>query len=141
MTRLYRVAALVAALLVFLPLAILAGDSNLKPDKQTFQLTPVSASGTGTTDSFTDIGFGQAKDVSAQFRGVGTSPNYKVEILVSLDQVNFVKPEVGGDLGTFTDQNYHVVAITVPFCQQAKLKFTELGGANSVTPDGVVCAQ
>lgn len=70
---------------------------------------------------------------SGQVQGTGTSPNYKVELLVSLDGVNFVKPEVGGDVGTFTDQNLHIFAIGVPLSVEHQFKVTELGGANSIT--------
>lgn len=80
-------------------------------------------------------------------RGTGTSPNYKVELLVSLDynpknpgvsnRVGggapvFVKPEVGGDLGTFTDSNWHIIPLASPLCVAHKLFITEMGASFSV---------
>jgi hypothetical protein len=70
---------------------------------------------------------------SVQVQGTGTSPNYKVEMLVSVNGVTYVKPETGGDLGTFTDANAHIMAVHVPLSVGHKLKITELGGANSIT--------
>jgi hypothetical protein len=70
---------------------------------------------------------------SVQVQGTGTSPNYKVEMLVTVDGTTYVKPETGGDLGTFTDQLSHVIAVVVPLSVGHKLKVTELGGANSIT--------
>jgi hypothetical protein len=70
---------------------------------------------------------------SVQIQGTGTSPNYKVEMLVTVDGTTYVKPEMGGDLGTFTDANAHIMTVSVPLSVGHKLKITELGGANSIT--------
>lgn len=92
----------------------------------------IAASGTFTqTRAFTPLS--RTVNQSVQVQGTGTGPNYKVEILVSIDGTTFVKPEVGGDLGTFTDQNAHIIPLGVPLSVAHKLKFTELGGANSIT--------
>lgn len=79
-------------------------------------------------------GLGRAVNMSAAIQGTGTSPNFKVEVLCSFDGSTFVKPDVGGDLGTFTDANLHIVPIQSPLSPGGhKLKVTELGGANSIT--------
>lgn len=91
----------------------------------------VEAGGTFTqTRAF--AGLSKAVNQSVQIQGTGTSPNYKVEILVSLEGSTFTKPQVGGDLGTFTDADAHVVAVATPASVGHKLKITELGGSNSV---------
>lgn len=100
----------------------------------------VTASGTFTqTRAFTALPRTVAQSVQVQ--GTGTSPNYKVEILVSLDGITYTKPEIGGDLGTFTDANAHVVALYVPVSVGHKLKVTELGGANTVTIEAFELSQ
>lgn len=91
----------------------------------------ITASGTYTSKAWTALP--RTINQSAAVRGTGTSPNYKVEILISLDGENFVKPETGGDLGTFTDSNWHIMAISVPLSVAHKFYITELGGANTVT--------
>jgi hypothetical protein len=92
----------------------------------------ISASGTFTGRTFKPLQRTTSQSVMVQ--GTGTSPNYKVEILVSLDGTTFVKPETGGDLGTFTDQNAHIMAVHVPLSPGGhQLLITELGGANSIT--------
>lgn len=106
----------------------------------------VAASGTYTTSSFK--GLERMNTQSVQFRNTGTSPNYKVEVLVNLqdsaqtlDSTYYAKPEIGGDLGTYTDQNWHVMPLTTPFCGSNKLKFTELGAANAMALDALEKAQ
>ena|SRR5687767_13826805 len=89
------------------------------------------ASGTWTSRTFKPLP--KTFTQSAVVQATGTSPNYKVEVLCSMDGVTFTKPEVGGDLGTFTDQNPHFVAIQTPLSPGGhQFKFTELGGVNSV---------
>lgn len=103
--------------------------------------TLVSASGTYTFPTFMAkrpdnpaTGLSRQITQSAVVQAAGTSPNYKVEVLCSMDGVTFTKPEVGGDLGTFTDSNPHFVPIQTPLSPGGhQLKFTELGAANSVT--------
>ncbi len=70
---------------------------------------------------------------AVQVQGTGTSPNYKVELLVTLDGTNYAKPEIGGDLGTFTDANLHIIPLYSPVCTGNELKITELGSSNSIT--------
>lgn len=140
MSRIFRAAGLLAVLLLALLAPTWASDANVRTDTKTlFAAQTIAASGNATSAAFTAIG--QSKDVSIQFRNTGTSPNYKLEVLCSLDETNFVKPETGGDIGTFTDQNFHIAAISVPFCKQLKIKVTELGGANSAVIDATICSQ
>jgi hypothetical protein len=70
---------------------------------------------------------------SMQIQATGTSPNYSVQMLVSLDHVNFAVPQLGGTIGTFTDSNLHIIALALPLHVESKLLITELGGVNSVT--------
>ena len=104
-----------------------------------FTAESISASGTATSKAFT--GLGKTTTHSVQLRGVGTAPNFKLEALCTLDGTNFVKPETGGDIGTFTDQNDHIAVLQLPLCVGLKLKATELGGANSVAVDAIVRVQ
>lgn len=106
----------------------------------TINAAVIAASGTFTqgvtaaapiTRPFTALPSTIAQSVAVQ--GTGTSPNYKVEMLVTLDGTNYVKPEVGGALGTFTDQNWHIIPLGVPLSVGHELKITELGGANTIT--------
>lgn len=101
-------------------------DVALLIDAQT-----IAPSGTYTSKPFKSLP--KTTNHSVQVKGTGTAPNYKVEILCMLDGNTFVKPETGGDLGTFTDTNAHIIAVGVPVCLQYELKITELGGANSIT--------
>lgn len=103
--------------------------------------TLVAASGTYTFPTFMAkrpdnpaTGLSRHVTQSAVVQATGTSPNYKVEVLCSMDGITFTKPETGGDLGTFTDELPHFVAIQTPLSPGGhRLKFTELGAANSVT--------
>jgi hypothetical protein len=71
---------------------------------------------------------------SALFSAAGTSPSYTVEVLCSMDGVTFTKPEVGGDLGTFTGTTNKFVPINTPLSPGGhQIRFTETGGVNSVT--------
>lgn len=140
MIRTRWVAACVAALLLSLAVTCFASDSNLRPDtKVMFTAQTIAASGNATSASFSAIG--QSTHMSLQFRNTGTSASFKLEVLCSLDEVNYVKPETGGDLGTFSDGNFHVVAVSPPFCKQVRFKCTELGGVNPVILDATACSQ
>lgn len=75
----------------------------------------------------------KTKYQAVQIQGTGTSPNFKVELLCSIDGITFTKPEVGGDVGTFTDANVHFCPLWGPLCREHKLRITELGGANSIS--------
>jgi len=99
----------------------------------------VTAGGTYTSRPFTGLGRGVTQTVQVQ--GTGTGPNYKVEMLVTIDGTIYTKPEVGGDLGTFTDQNNHIIPVAVPLSTGHELKITELGGANTITITGRELAQ
>lgn len=108
-----------------------------------------TASGTATqTKAFLPYrdpgspGLARTTTQSCMITGTGTAPNFKVELLVSIDGTIFVKPETGGDLGTFNDQNSHIVAISVPLSPGGhKAKVTELGGANTISVSFVEAAQ
>lgn len=133
-------AALVAALLLALPFTTWASDSNKRTDTKTlFTAQTIAASGNATSAAFTAIG--QSEHLSIQFNNSGASVSFKLEMLCSLDETNFVKPETGGDLGTFVDSNQHVVAIVVPFCKAVKVKVTELGGIASCIITATICSQ
>jgi hypothetical protein len=104
----------------------------------------IAASGTYALPVFqpfkdaSSAGLTKTINQSAAIQGTGTSPNFKVEVLCSFDGITFVKPDVGGDLGTFTDENLHIVPISTPLSPGGhRLKVNELGGANSI----VVVAQ
>lgn len=104
-----------------------------------FKAQTVAPGGTATSASFTALG--QTNHQSVQFRGVGTSPNYKMEVLITVDGRNYVKPETGGDLGTYDDEEYHIKALQLPLCVGLRLKGTELGASNSVAFDSTVRSQ
>lgn len=86
---------------------------------------------------------------TAQFQCTGTNPHYKVELLVMIDTPlpegartgTFVKPELGGDLGTFSDQNPHIVPLFGPLCLAHKLRITELDGVNWLTAEAYEASQ
>lgn len=102
------------------------------PVKNSIHAQTIVASGSYTQESpFRSLSNTVAQSVHVQ--GTGTSPNYKVEILITVDGTNYAKPETGGDLGTFTDANVHIIAVNVPLSVGHKLKVTELGGANPIT--------
>lgn len=113
----------------------------------------VGASQVGYSNKFLAIRQNASSDVVAQglglsitqsvlVQGTGTSPNYKVEILCSMDGITFVKPEQGGDLGTFTDSNPHFIAVATPLSPGGhRLQFTEMGGANSITIEASEASQ
>jgi hypothetical protein len=140
-------ALLVVAALGFAPFASAEyGSINHTTATQVITAQAIVASGTFTqgqagsnTRPFTALP--KTVNQSAAFRGVGTSPNYKVELLITLDGTNYVKPEVGGDLGTYTDSNWHIVPLAAPVSIGHEFKFTELGGANTVTADALEASQ
>lgn len=90
-------------------------------------------------ESFTQVpaytALGQTINHAVQIKGTGTLPHYKVEMLVTLDGTRYVKPEVGGDLGEFDDEDYHIIAVSTPVCVGHKLKVTELSTSNPITID------
>lgn len=136
-----RAATLFAVLFLFLSsIAAWSSDNALRTDKKTvFTAEVIAASGTATSVAFTALG--QAKDVSIQIIGAGTAPNYTVEILSSIDETNFVKPETGGTVGTFTDANRHIAAVAVPFCKAMKVKVTNNNAVNGITIDSDLASQ
>lgn len=142
MNRLSALAVAVLCLVLALGPAVRAEynsitQTDVAPSWSTGVIAP---SGTFTqTRAFTPLPRTVAQSVAVQ--GTGTSPNYKVEILVTLDGTNYVKPETGGDLGTFTDANWHIMAVSVPLSVAHKLKITELGGANSITVTALEASQ
>ena len=102
------------------------------PIQNSIHAQTILAGGTYTqTRAFTALSKSVSQSVHVQ--GTGTSPNYKVEMLVTVNGTDYAKPEVGGDLGTFTDANVHIVAVATPLSVGHKLKITELGGVNSIT--------
>lgn len=118
----------------------IAGDSQVRPDCTTI----LSAQTVGTSTSVTSSAFvqlGQAKDISLQVQATGTSPNYTVSVLTSLDESTYVAPETGATLGTFTDGAAHIVAISVPFCKGIKVVVLNNSGANTFTVTGTLCSQ
>lgn len=113
--------------------AVHAEYSNItQTDLSPVRTITAIASGTGTSVTFKPLA--KSTTQSAMITGTGTAPNFKVELLVSLDGTTFVKPETGGDLGTFTDQLPHIVAINVPLSPGGhQFKVTELSGANAIS--------
>ena len=137
-----RIAAVAALCLVlaFNPLVRAEYDTIRSLDVGTkINAQVVLASATHTSTAWTALP--KTINQSVQVTGTGLAPNYKVEILVSLDGTTFVKPETGGDLGTFTDQNPHIMAVAVPLSVAHKLKITELSGANSITITALEASQ
>ncbi len=126
-------AALVVLVIVIISPTARADQSNIvntQPAKL-IDTQAIIASGIYTSRAFVALEHTNAQSV--QVVGTGTSPNYKVEVLVTVDGENYVKPETGGDLGTFTDASHHVIAVSVPLSVGHKLRITELGGANTIT--------
>lgn len=113
--------------------ALQAEYDNIKQtDLSPVRTITATAGATGTSATFKPLA--RSTTQSAMITGTGTSPNFKVELLVSLDEATFVKPETGGDLGTFTDQLPHIVAISVPLSPGGhQFKVTELGGVNPIS--------
>lgn len=78
----------------------------------------------------------KTQNQTVQIQASGASPNYTVELLITLERdvftspatVTFTKPEVGGTLYTFTDALVHVFPIYSPACLGNELRVTGLGG-------------
>jgi hypothetical protein len=126
--------------LAFSPLLRAEYNNITQTDVSSVQTSPsTAASGTWTSRTIMakrpdnpTTGLSRTFTQSAVVQAAGTSPNYKVEVLCSMDGITFVKPEVGGDLGTFTDTNPHFVPVQTPLSPGGhRFKFTELGGVNS----------
>lgn len=96
--------------------------------------TALSSSGTILSTPFRALEKSQNQTVLIQ--ASGASPNYSVELLVTLDRavftapgtVTFTKPEIGGTLYTFTDALPHVFPLFGPACLGQQLRVTGLGG-------------
>jgi hypothetical protein len=126
------------------PAQLLASDSNLRTDvKIMFAAQTITATTTVTaTPQFTAIG--QSKDMSIQVRGVTagiTATNCTIRVLCSIDETNFVVPETGGTIITLTDDNWHVVAVSVPFCKRVQLQATNNATPDSVDIDAILASQ
>lgn len=134
------VAAIGFALLAIAPAARGEHDNITGTNvKVFFAAQSVTAGGTATSVAYDALQ--KTNFQSVALRGVGTSPNFKLEALCTLDGVEYVKPETGGDLGTFTDENWHIVALSLPLCTGMKLKATELGSSNAVAVDAKMRTQ
>lgn len=145
--KFWKATALVLAVfalgLVIHPAALLANYSNITgTDVGPVRASTLTApSGTYTFPTFmpkqsdnVTTGLSRTNTQSATFSAAGTSPSYTVEVLCSMDGVTFTKPEVGGDIGTFTGTGAKFVAISTPLSPGGhQLRFTETGAANSVT--------
>lgn len=144
-------------LMVFLLSAVsaFAAHNNIAhTDVRAMAAVVVAASQTGHTTVFlrgqnatavNDLlargGLGVATDLSALVQIAGTSPNYRVEVLCSMDGVTFTKPEVGGILGVFTDTLPHFLTISCPLSPGGiELQFVELGG-NQLTASSTLAGQ
>lgn len=127
---------------VLTPTASWSKDTDLSgidgADAALWSANTITTGTSDTTAAFTALG--SSKSQSLQFRGVGTAPNYHVYIWTTLDGSNFVQPETGGDLGSFTDQNYHHAAIQVPLSTKLKVHILN-NSANSVACDALVGSQ
>lgn len=96
----------------------------------------LSSSGTILSTPFRALEKSQHQTIMIQASGV--SPNYSVELLVTLDRaiftapgtVIFTKPEIGGTLYTFTDALAHVFPLFGPACLGQQLRVTGLGGTH-----------
>lgn len=125
----------------FLALLLLAGTARAGQDNITqmdvvniIHAAPLPSTGTVTSTAFRALEKSTHQTVVIQ--ASGASPNYKVELLVTLDRtvfaspltVAFTKPEVGGTLYTFTDALAHVFPLFGPACLGQELLVTGLGG-------------
>lgn len=105
-----------------------------------FTAEPITVGGTATSVAYGE--FASSKNQVIAYRGVGTSPNFKVEALCSLDGVNYVVPAQGGTISAATtDQNWHISAMFTPLPRGVKIKITELSGANTVAADVIIGCQ
>lgn len=142
MPGLTRAGARALALLLFLvlPFALFAGDSQVSPDCRTlFTSEALGTSATVTSTAFVQLG--KAKDVSVQIQVLGTSPNYTVSVVTSLDESTYALPETGAVIGTFTGAGTKIAPISVPFCKGLKIVVLNNSGANTGTITATVCSQ
>lgn len=126
----------VLALSLLLAPAVWAGQNNItNMDVQPIMVNvPLSTSGVKLSTAFRALE--KATTQSVLIQASGASPNYKVELLVTLDRlvfdspltVTFTKPEVGGDLYTFTDAMAHIFPLYSPACLGQQLRVTGQGG-------------
>ena len=125
---------------LILPASCFAGDTQVRPDCSTvFSSELVGVSTSVTSTAFVQLG--QAKDLSIMVQATGTSPNYTVSVLCSLDESTYVAPETGATLGTFTDAQPHIVVISVPFSKGIKVVVLNNSGANTFTVTSTLCSQ
>lgn len=104
----------------------------------------LSSSGTILSNVFRALEKTTSQTVSIQ--ADGASPNYSVELLVTLDRnvfsapltVGFTKPEIGGDLYTFADALAHVFPLYSPACLGQQLRVI---GQGSGAVNGNIKAQ
>jgi hypothetical protein len=135
------IAAVFLAFALLMPFTATASYDNITGVDFTtkFNAQSISASGSATTTSYGILG--NTNNQSIQYRGVGTSPNFKVEVLCSLDGTNFVVPEIGGVVNpACTDQNWHVAPLYIPLSKAIQIKITELGG-NALASDVKLASQ
>lgn len=145
-TKFWKSAALVLAVFALALIGLAPVHANYNNITQTDVLPLTSTGSIAASGSFTQTraflpqiangspGLGRVNSLSASFQAAGTSPTYTVEVLCSLDGTNFVKPEIGGDLGSYTGTALHIVPINCPLSPGGiKLKFTETGASNAVT--------
>lgn len=126
----------VLALSLLLAPAVWAGQNNItNMDVQPIMVNvALSTSGVKLSTAFRALE--KATTQSVLIQASGASPNYKVELLVTLDRlvfdspltVTFTKPEVGGDLYTFTDAMAHIFPLYSPACLGQQLRVTGQGG-------------
>lgn len=91
----------------------------------------VIAGATASTDGFCALE--HERNFSALFRGVGTTVNYTATLQCSFDGVSYVAPEVGYDLGTFTDSNYHIVPVAPPVSECIRVSLKNNNVTNNAT--------
>lgn len=118
-----------------------AGHSNITHmDVQQIFVTGntpgVALSSSGTIDSLAFRALEKTTNQSVLIQASGASPNYLVQLLETLDRdvfnspltVLFVKPEIGGDLYTFTDALPHLFPLYGPACLGQKIRCIGQGG-------------
>lgn len=96
----------------------------------------VALSSSGTIDSLAFRALEKTTNQSVLIQASGSSPNYLVQLLETLDRdvftspltVLFVKPEIGGDLYTFTDALPHLFSLYGPACLGQKIRCVGQGG-------------
>lgn len=126
----------VALLALWFSPALRAGNNTItQMDVQPIMVArPLASTGVELSVPFRALEKSQHQTILIQ--ASGASPNYKVELLVTLDRavftspgtVAFTKPEIGGDLYTFTDALAHVFPLYGPACLGQQLRVTGLTG-------------